>query len=75
MNRFRNLTTRISFRCTENEFQHIHALADDYGVTVTNLLRHSIIIAIARAPTPHKWRSALDRAFTTIAERNPWSTS
>jgi len=75
MSRNRNLTHRISIRCTERESYNIRKLANEYNMTVTNLIRHSIVIAITRATTEHRMRNAVFNAYGRAAGRNPWSTS
>jgi len=73
----RNLhrTTRIQIRCTPNEASNIDCIALCLGISVSDLVRDAITIAIAQEPSRSLWDRKLATAIMRIADRSPWTTS
>ena len=66
-------TSRISIRCSGVERCRISLLAERYGLNVSDFIRESIVIAIAKVPDKQKWRRSVERAIQEFAEESPWT--
>ena len=59
----RERTCRITFRCSEREFFRFSELARERSVSVSDLVRKSVLIAVSAWPRPETWTSAIARAM------------
>jgi hypothetical protein len=59
----RKRTCRIAFRCSERELALFSNMARERSISVSDLLRESVVIAVSAWPRPETWSSAIARAI------------
>lgn len=68
-------TSRIAFRCSKTEREHIDKIALNLGLSVADLFRQSTVIALSKTSDLTSWRRAYTKAIKDVSETKLWTTS